>query len=116
MPKKQPAFADVYGIAPALIGDAHRAHRRCAVVHSREDYVTVFGRTTKTKEFEASSCLLSDVEHSCRLDKPGMYSTRFQHSVVRANFNEEHKCEYYGTLAPESAEKLRKFWERLLGY
>jgi hypothetical protein len=98
-----------------LVNDAHRAPRRCAVVQAREDYVTVLGRTTQVQGYDEKSCLLSPAEPLCRLDRAGMYTTRHKHSIARPHFNDERKCEYYGTLATESSEQLLGYWERQLG-
>lgn len=103
VPQKEPDFADIYGIAPVLIDDKHRAPRRCAVTQSREDYVTVFGRTTQVHLYQEASDLLSDPEPACRLDKPGMYTTRHKYSIARPAFNDEQKARYYGTLGRSHA-------------
>jgi hypothetical protein len=116
VPDKRPDFADIYGVAAVLVDDAHGAPRRCAVVQERSDYVTVLGRTTQVANYDEQSCLLSDAEPSCGLDKPGMYSTRHKHSVSRPHFNDERRCGYYGTLNEKSAARLREYWERQLGY
>lgn len=115
MPGTAPDFGDVYGVAPSLVNDAHRAPRRCAVAQARNDYVTVFGRTTQLDEYDEKSCLLSPVEKTCRLDQAGMYSTRHKHSVSRPNFNDPKRCEYYGTLAADTSAQLLDYWERQLG-
>lgn len=115
MPHNEPDFADIYGVAPVLINDKHRAARRCAVAQARDDYVTVFGRTTQVHLYREASDLLSDPEPACRLDKHGMYTTRHKYSIVRPAFEDEQKAEYYGTLGAESYERLLDYWERMLG-
>lgn len=115
MPPRDPEFADIYGVAAVVVRDAHRARRRCAVVISRADHVVVLGRTTKLKDYRPADCLHSAPEPSCKLDKAGMYSTRFQHSIPRKHFDDEHHCSYYGTLPEKPADELLDFWERLLG-
>jgi len=115
VPEKNPAFADIYGVAAALIADKHDAPRRSAVVQARDDYVTVFARTTQVSDYNPRHCLLSDVEPSCRLDKPGMYTTRHKHSIARTHFGDRNKCDFYGTLGTASSEKLLDYWETQLG-
>lgn len=84
-------------------------------MQTRDDYVTVLGRTTQVRDYDEKSCLLSAAEPPCRLEKDGMYTTRHKHSIARPHFNDEKKCEYYGTLAAESSEQLLGYWERQLG-
>lgn len=115
VPQKEPDFADIFGVAPVLINDKHRAPRRCAVAQAREDYVAVFGRTTQVHLYKAATDLLSDPEPACRLDKHGMYTTRHKYSIMRPEFDDEKKAEYYGTLGEDSSEKLLDYWERMLG-
>jgi hypothetical protein len=116
MPGKDPEFADIYGVATHVVPDAHDGARRNAVVHPRNDVVTVLGRTSQRQLFSAEDCLLSAEDVECRLDLPGMFSLRFQHSIWRAHFADERDCEFYGTLKDGEAANLRQFWDRVTGF
>jgi hypothetical protein len=115
MPRREPDFGHIYGVAPVLINDRHRTPRRCAIAQAREDYITVFGRTTQVHLYNAATDLLSDPEPACRLDKPGMYTTRHKYSVMREDFDDVLKAEYYGTLGAVSFDRFLDYWERQLG-
>lgn len=115
MPQHDPDFGDIYGVAPVLINDKHRAPRRCAIAQAREDYVTVFGRTTQVYLYNATTDLLSDPEPACRLDKHGMYTTRHKYSVMREDFDDALKTEFYGALGTASYDRFLDYWERQLG-
>lgn len=116
MPHEDPGFADIYGVSTHVVPDSHRAARRNVVVQAAKDMVTMLGRTSKRAEFAEHECMLSEVDLDCRLDLPGMFSTRFQHSIPRRHFSNVGDCEYYGSLKAEEAERLRRFWDRMLGY
>ncbi|MFJ4036904.1 hypothetical protein ACIPVB_02370 [Microbacterium sp. NPDC090007] len=116
MPGKDPDFADIYGVGVHVVPDAHDTPRRNVVVHPRIDVVTVLGRTKQTQSYSEEDCVLSARDDSCRLDLPGMFSTRFQHSIFRAHFANENDCEFYGTLSESETMNLRRFWDRMLGF
>lgn len=116
MPHQDPDFADIYGVGVHVIPDAHNAPRRNVVVYPMSDYVIMLGRTSDRSEFKEASCLLSEVDNDCQLDRPGMFSERFKHSVPRHHFSNERDCEYYGTLKTDESERLRAFWDRLWAF
>lgn len=91
-------------------GDAHAAPRRSAVVHVREDYVKTLGRSS-TARHEPPSTLASEPDPACKLDKKGVFSLRWQHSVPRSHFSNPKLCHYYGHLQPDAEAALRAFWE-----
>lgn len=116
MPDENPEFADIYGVAPWVVPDAHNARRRRVVVQPRTDVITVVGRTSKRAEFDAATCLLSEIDHSCRLDKEGMFDLRYTHGVYRSHFSVPADCEYYGPLGEVEATQLQEFWDRFNGF
>ncbi|MBQ3358478.1 MAG: hypothetical protein IJG47_06200 [Microbacterium sp.] len=116
MPKEKPEFADIYGVAPHVVPDAHNAPRRNVVVQPRMDVVTLLGRTSSRAGFDANNCLLSEIDDSCRLDKQGMYELRFKHSIYRPHFANEKDCDFYGALGSDETARLREFWDRVNGF
>jgi hypothetical protein len=112
MPGATPEFADVYGFDPTILlgGDPHNAPRRHAIVAVGTEYVRGLGRSSTHRP---SNHLESPVDRSCRLDKPGVYSDRWLHSVEAANFANPRLCEYYGTLQQDAADALRAYWDAL---
>lgn len=116
MPDENPEFADIYGVATHVIPDAHDAPRRNVVVHPRSDIVTVLGRTSQRGLFDEQYCMLSEIDLSCRLDRPGMFDTRHKHSIYRGSFTRATDCEFYGPLGADEAGRLREFWDRVTGF
>lgn len=63
--------------------------------------------------FDEATCLLSDKDESCRLDKEGMFQLRFKHSIFRRHFANINDCEFYGPLNSDEATRLQEFWDRV---
>lgn len=116
MPEQNPEFADIYGVAPHVVRDAHDAPRRNAVVQPRSDVVTLLGRTSNRAGFDTNTCLLSEIDESCRLDKQGMFELRFKHSIYRPHFENPKDCDFYGPLGTDEASRLQQFWDRVNGF
>ncbi|MFJ2543054.1 hypothetical protein [Microbacterium sp. NPDC087589] len=116
MPEQNPEFADIYGVFPHVVPDAHNAPRRNVVVQPRADIVTLLGRTSNRAGFDEDTCLLSEIDDSCRLDKEGMFELRFKHSIFRAHFSNANDCEFYGALGSGEARSLQEFWDRVNGF
>lgn len=112
MPNAAPQFADIYGIDPVIIlgGDSHNALRRHAIVAVGTEYVRGLGRSTTERP---KSHLESPVDLDCKLDRPGVFSERWLHSIPTQHFADPKLCSYFGTLKPEAAEALRQYWESL---
>lgn len=112
MPNGVPIFADIYGIDKLVLvgGDAHKSLRPCAVVHSRSDVVTMLGRSSTAKH-EPGVTLESAIDLGCKLDKPGVFSVRFQHSVATPNFENPRLCKFFGHLGSTAEAELLSFWQ-----
>jgi len=112
--KADPEFADIYGLHPIVLDkEAHDAKRRSAIVQVQSDMVRTIGRSTSTPHVEGET-LQSGPEPSCRLDKTGVYSFRFQHSIPRASFANEAHCDFYGALPDDAKGELLAYWEAQL--
>lgn len=113
---KQPHIvnvANVYGAHPDTLvsGDAHQAPRRIGTVQSIPgNYWITLGRTTSTPPVSHPS-LSSPTELACNLDRPGWWSTRFQHTLPTDVMGNEIHCPHYGELCEETSAELLKFWE-----
>jgi hypothetical protein len=112
MPNAVPEFADVYGLDPFIIigGDAHNALRRSAVVRVGTPYVTTIGRST-SEQHRPPQTLRSEIDLECNLDKVGVFSLRWQHSVESKTFDNPSLCTYYGHLKSSAKSELREFWD-----
>lgn len=116
VPHSNPEFADIYGVATHVIPDAHDAPRRNVVVHSASDVVRMLGRTTRVRDYNPATDLLSGRDEACKLDREGMFTTRHQHGVFRRHFVNPRDCEFFGPLNAAAAAELRAFWDKQLGY
>jgi hypothetical protein len=113
--KADPEFADVYMLDTVMVvSDAHAAARRTVVVQPRDDLVTLLGRTTQLRDYNAADCLLSETDPACSFDKPGMLTVRHKHSVSRADFASEAKCDFKGHLSAPAEQALAEYWDRQL--
>jgi len=113
VPDANPAVADIYGLSLLVtVSDAHTAKRRSAIVQVQSDYVTALGRSASAPHVPGET-LQSAADANCRLDKPGVFSFRFQHSVPYSDFANRNKCEYYGALSDQAAQELAIFWDEL---
>lgn len=109
--KANPEFADIYGLHPIVSGkDAHEAKRRSAIVQVQSDMVRTIGRSSTARHVEGET-LQSAIDPSCALDKFGVYSFRFQHSVARSSFANELHCDFYGSLPEGPRNELQAYWE-----
>jgi hypothetical protein len=109
--KPDPEFADIYGLHRIVLeSDAHEARRRSAVLQVQTDMVRTIGRSTTTPHVDGVT-LQSEIEPSCNLDKKGVYSFRFQHSVPRSSFANEQHCDFYGALPEKARAELMSYWE-----
>lgn len=112
MRKPDPEFADIYSVDTRVtIRDAHEARRPVGVVRADPHIVTVLGRTTQLHAFDSAHCVMSAIDPRCRLDKVGMFSLRFKHSIPKAAFADERKCDYCGPLSASEAAALKELWD-----
>lgn len=115
MLKAVPDLGDIYGVAThALIGgDAHDAARRCGVVELGPDYVKTLPRSTTEKHVEGVT-LRSGIDLSCKLDRLGVFTTRFKHSLRYGDFEKPRICDFYGPLGDGARRELLAFWDKTL--
>jgi hypothetical protein len=112
VPDQNPVFADIFGVDKLALlgGDAHDAPRRCAIVQVGVEYVTTLGRST-TEPHHPPDTLKSGIDPDCNLDRRGVFSLRWQHSVATKSFENPRLCSYYGHLKSTAETELRAFWD-----